>query len=106
MRAFLIALAAMTAAACSQPGPPNAPDETPAASAGPQTAEEATAQDTCGASRFQHLIGTPASEIDQSTLPEGARIITPETMVTQDFVPTRLNITAGTDGNVASLNCY
>lgn len=106
MRAFLIALAAMTAAACSQPGPPNAPDETPAASESPQTAEEATAQDTCGASRFQHLIGTPASEIDQGTLPEGARIITPETMVTQDFRATRLNIFTGTDGRVSSLRCF
>lgn len=77
--------------------------ETPAA---PTNAAEATAQDTCGASQHQTLIGTPASAIDLSTYPAGTRIITPETMVTQDFVPTRLNITTGTDGNVASLNCY
>ncbi|MFN3465377.1 MAG: I78 family peptidase inhibitor, partial [Terricaulis sp.] len=61
---------------------------------------------TCGAAAHQALIGTPARGIDLATFPAGTRIVTPETMVTQDFVPTRLNITTGTDGNVASLNCY
>lgn len=107
MRMILIALAAMTAAACTPTTPPEEPatPQTPAASA-PQTAAEATAQDVCGASRFQHLIGTPASEIDQASLPEGARIITPETMITQDFRPERLNIITGTDGRVSSLSCF
>ena len=35
-------------------------------------------QDACGASRFQHLIGTLASEIDQATLPAGTRVLTPD----------------------------
>jgi hypothetical protein len=106
MRTFIMALALAAAAACTQPAPPaDTPPETPAAS-GPQTAAEATAQDTCGASRFQHLIGTQASQIDQSTLPAGARIITPETIVTQDFRPDRLNIFTGTDGSVSSLQCF
>lgn len=110
MRATLVALAML--AACAQPETTTVPDneasppavEAPAAL--PQTAEEATAQDTCGMARFAHLIGTPAADIDQATLPPGARIITPETMVTQDFSPQRLNIMTGTDGRVSSMRCF
>ena len=108
MRTFLMTACVLALAACGQTtAPPTT--ETPAAEtpvAAPANAAEATARDTCGAAAHQALIGTAASGIDLSTLPPGARIITPETMVTQDFVPTRLNITTGTDGNVASLNCY
>jgi hypothetical protein len=94
-------------AACTPPATTEAPAEPAAeAPAGPTNAAEATAQDTCGAAQHQALIGTPASGIDLATYPAGTRIITPETMVTQDFRADRLNITTGTDGNVASLNCY
>jgi hypothetical protein len=72
----------------------------------PQTADEATARDACGAARFRNLIGTPADRIDRSTLPPRTRIITPEMMVTQDFSPERLNIMVGTDGLVGSLSCF
>ncbi len=72
----------------------------------PQTAEEATAQDTCGIARFSHLIGTQASAIDQSTLPPRTRIITPDMMVTMDFSAVRLNIMVGTDGRVGALRCF
>ncbi|WP_156767555.1 I78 family peptidase inhibitor [Candidatus Viadribacter manganicus] len=109
MRKFiLIASCALALAACGQTTTPPATIETPVAEtpAAPTNAAEATAQDTCGAAAHQALIGTPASAIDLATLPAGARIVTPETMVTQDFVATRLNITTNTDGNVASLNCY
>lgn len=105
---FLIAACAAALAACGQTTTP-ATTETPAtveAPPAPTNAAEATAQDTCGAAAHQALIGTPASGIDLATFPAGTRIVTPETMVTQDFVATRLNITTGTDGNVASLNCY
>jgi hypothetical protein len=108
MRKFLFTACVLALAACGQT---TATTETPAepaavTPAAPTNAAEATAQDTCGAAQHQALIGTPASAIDLATYPAGTRIITPETMVTQDFVPTRLNITTGTDGNVASLNCY
>lgn len=103
MRAILISLAAM--AACAQPAPPSA-SETPVGTAAPATADEATAADACGAARFQHLIGARADQIDQTTLPAGARILTPDMMVTQDFRADRLNIMVGTDGIVGSLRCY
>lgn len=72
----------------------------------PQNAEEATAQDTCGMARFNHLIGTQASAIDQSTLPPRTRVITPDMMVTMDFSAERLNVIVGTDGRVGSLRCF
>jgi hypothetical protein len=113
MRSLLISLAAFGAlAACGQHTPP-ATTETPAVEtpaspvvASPNNAAEATAQDTCGAAAFQHLVGTPASGVDQATLPAGARIITPTSMVTQDFNATRLNVITDSNGNVSSLSCY
>ncbi|HYD85951.1 MAG TPA: I78 family peptidase inhibitor [Vitreimonas sp.] len=92
MRAVLVA-AMLAAAACT-----TAP--------APQNAQEATAQDACGAARFAHLIGTPAAQIDRSTLPPRTRIITPDMMITQDFSAERLNITVGADGRVGSLRCF
>lgn len=92
----LVILAAL--AACS---PPPQPAEPP-----PETAEEATLQDVCGASAFDYLLGSPADGIDRTTLPEGARIITPETMVTEDFRPERLNIITDMEGNVSQLRCF
>ncbi|MBL8531732.1 MAG: hypothetical protein JNK94_08360 [Hyphomonadaceae bacterium] len=109
IRTIVIALAATVAVGCAPPqGKSEAPPANPAqvVEAMPQTAEEATAQDACGASRFQHLIGTRLDAIDRSTLPEGARLLTPESIVTQDFRPDRLNIMSGTDGLVSSLSCY
>lgn len=72
----------------------------------PENAEQATAADTCGASRFRNLIGEEAATIDPASLPERARVITPDMMITQDFSPTRLNIIVGTDGRVGSLRCF
>ena len=72
----------------------------------PENAEQATAADTCGAARFRNLIGEEIATVDPGTLPERARVITPDMMVTQDFSPTRLNILVGTDGRVGSLRCF
>lgn len=72
----------------------------------PANAEQATARDTCGASRLRHLVGTRASQIDRASLPPRTRIITPGMMVTQDFSPQRLNIHVAPDGNVAALDCF
>lgn len=103
MRLVIAASVFALMAACA-PVTPETPVPPPPASE-PQTAE-ATAQDTCGAQRFQHLIGTPADQIDRASLPPRTRIITPDSMVTQDFSPGRLNIFTGTDGRVSSLRCF
>lgn len=113
MRVMLISVAVLALAACGQTGGTTSDTKTPAtqepavtATPVPQTAAEATAADACGASRYQSLVGTLASEIDRATLPAGTRVITPDMMVTQDFRFDRLNIMVGTDGRVGSLSCY
>lgn len=72
----------------------------------PQNQTEATARDTCGASRFRHLIGAPADQIDRSMLPPRTRIISPDDMITMDFSAGRLNIRVGADGRVTALECF
>ena len=110
MRKFFVATACLVAlAACGQSTSATTeapPAEVAATMTGPTNAADATAQDTCGAAAFQSLVGQPATTINLGTLPSGARILTPDMMVTQDFVATRLNIIVGTDGNVGSLSCY
>lgn len=102
LRVVLIAVIA----ACTPPAeaPPPTPEQV--VSEMPQTREEATARDTCDAARFLHLVGTRMDAIDPATLPEGARLLTPDALVTQDFRPDRLNVMSGTDGLVSSLACY
>jgi hypothetical protein len=109
MRTFFVTTACLIAlAACGQttPATTEAPAEVAATTTGPTNAADATAQDTCGAAAFASIVGQPATTINLGTLAAGTRIVTPETMVTQDFVATRLNIIVGADGNVASLSCY
>ena len=93
--AFALSACAQTAPAIA-PAPPRAPS----------SAEEATAQDACGAAAFRRYIGRPASEIDRAGLPPRARVITPNMMITQDFSAQRLNIFVGADGVVGSLRCF
>jgi len=100
MKRALVMLLLFAAAAC-------APMESPPLAASPtQNADQAAQEDTCGMAAFAHVIGTPASSIDPATLPPRARIITPDSMVTQDFSPQRLNVITGTDGKVSSLRCF
>jgi len=75
-------------------------------SADSQNVDQATHADICGASHFQDLIGKPESQINRDALPLHTRIIRPGVMVTQDFLPERLNIRVGPDGKVASLQCF
>jgi len=114
MRLVLSAAALLLLAACETPDPTyrdldqmgrNYQRDTQG-SATPQNAEQATAADTCHASQFRTLVGTPASSIDRSALPARTRIISPGMMITQDFSPERLNIRVAPDGKVAAVECF
>lgn len=72
----------------------------------PENAQQATAADACGASRFRALVGQPIASVDRSALPPRTRIISPGMMVTQDFLPERMNLRVGPDGKVAALECF
>lgn len=62
--------------------------------------------DTCAIAQHVHLIGQPAASIDRATLPPRARILAPDTIVTQDFLATRLNVMTDADGAVTELRCF
>jgi len=105
IRASLFALA-LCAAACTPPAetPPEEPvAETPTAA--PTTREEATAQDTCGASQYAAMVGT---NIAAATFPadSGIRVIQPDSIVTQDFRADRLNVIVDASGVITALECY
>ncbi len=98
MRMALIGLLAL--AACTQT------EQSSSTASPPNTADEATAQDTCGASHWRQYVGRAASEIDRSQLPPRARVIMPGQMVTMDFSAERLNIRVAPDGKVTEVGCF
>ncbi|MBC7769925.1 MAG: hypothetical protein H7124_14170 [Phycisphaerales bacterium] len=106
MRVLIFAAALAALAACGQTtdSADTPAGETPAVT-GPQTAEEATAQDTCGAAQYRAMVG---SQLAAVTFPSdaGIRIIQPDTMVTQDFRADRLNVVVDASGVITGLECY
>lgn len=56
-----------------------------------------------GASAYSGLVGASIAAV---TLPEGVRVIGPDTIVTQDFRPDRVNIRTDANGVVTSVECF
>jgi hypothetical protein len=75
------------------------------AAPGPQTREQATAQDTCGAAAYRSMIGTPIAAASFPSTPD-IRVIMPDTPVTMDFRAERLNVIVDASGSITSLECY
>lgn len=61
--------------------------------------------DTCGYSTRQTLVGIPAAEINESSLPPGTRILHPGSVVTMDYRADRLNIHVNAEGKVERVVC-
>lgn len=76
-----------------------------ATQAEPQTRQEATAQDTCGAAQYRAMIGTPIAAASFPATPQ-IRVIMPDSAVTQDFRADRLNVIVDQSGNISALECY
>lgn len=74
---------------------PNRPQDTPAKNV----------KDACGASALQVLVGMRASEIDLKDHKGDVRIIGPDTAVTMDYVPERLNISTDANGAIKRITC-
>ena len=66
--------------------------------------DETAVADACGAARYIPSIGRPLEAI---SLPRGenARVITPGSVVTQDFVPSRLNLHISDTGLIERVSC-
>jgi len=60
--------------------------------------------DECFASRYQALVGQPVAG---ANLPDSlsVRVIERDTLVTLDFVPTRMNVRVGADGLITRIGC-
>lgn len=67
------------------------------------TAAEATQRDICGARPYRARIGQP---LNAAEIPSGARVIGPDTVVTEDFRASRLNIITDANGVITALQCY
>ena len=62
-------------------------------------------EDTCGLDALKPHLGKNALDIPPEIVPDTARIIGPDTNVTMDYVPTRLNILTNEDGVIIGLKC-
>jgi hypothetical protein len=58
--------------------------------------------DTCRAADYSGFVGTP---LVASTFPAGVRVIWPDTVITYDFLPARLNVLVDAAGNISGLRC-
>lgn len=69
-----------------------------------ETVDSLSADDACGASGYQSMIGNSIAAI---TLPSSLdhRVIGPDTMVTEDFVPTRLNFYTDSNSVILKITC-
>lgn len=98
-----LAVLLLFAAACTPPAPEAPATDQTAVGPAPRNADEATAQDTCGAAVYASYIGRPSSELD---VRHGARVIAPDTVVTDDFVSERINFIVNAEGVVTDIRCY
>jgi hypothetical protein len=71
----------------------------------PVTAPEPVDEDSCMASGSQNLVGQSANIIAAMTFPIGTRVIYPDTAVTSDYSPERLNIIVGRTGRIEEVSC-
>ncbi len=61
--------------------------------------------DACRASGSQNLVGQSADILAAMTFPIGTRLIYPDTVVTMDFNPERLNFVVGTTNRIEEVYC-
>lgn len=87
MRQYFIVFGAISVMACQ---PVSTPDVNEA--------------DACGAAQAQSLLGQNVAAISFAR-DENIRVIGPDTVVTMDHVPERLNLIFGADGRVSDAYC-
>ncbi|WP_322890339.1 MULTISPECIES: I78 family peptidase inhibitor [unclassified Yoonia] len=64
-----------------------------------------TLPDTCGASEYTYLVGQPDTALQRVLIMDEVRIIRPDTMVTMDFRPERINFKIDAQGRIADVTC-
>ncbi len=61
--------------------------------------------DTCGATDYRYLVGQPDTALQRVLIMDEVRIIRPETMVTMDFRPDRINFRIDGAGRISDVTC-
>ena len=89
MKQAILAGCMVTVLAACQPSVPDA---------GPDLA-------SCGADALQGLVGQPASVLETMKFGQETRIIRPDTAVTMDFRPDRLNIEIDVAERISIVRC-
>ena len=64
-----------------------------------------TVTDACKSLQYLSLVGSRADAVPAGTFPEGARVIRPDTMVTRDYRPERLNVHVNQKGRIERIDC-
>jgi hypothetical protein len=59
----------------------------------------------CGALDLQYLVGAPARDLDRMRFNKPVRVIYPDTAVTMDFNPERLNFNIDPSGRIMRVTC-
>ncbi len=102
MRLFFLILSVTLIAACSHTV---AQGNTPAIPAIDPTAYPQGPDDTCGAISYAILIGKKATALEQIKILAAVRVIHPGSIVTQDYMPDRLNFLVNAQGEISGLRC-
>lgn len=70
-----------------------------------QTPLPPVVEDTCGAARFDTLIGQNATMLERTLLLAPVRVIRPGDAVTRDFRTDRVNFHIGADETIQRVDC-
>lgn len=90
----------------ASPPVPSAPALAPAPARSPIPRPQVSVRDPCGAAALQGLIGRPRREIPVPLDPTRQRVACTTCPVTDDFIPTRLNIFFDADtGLIKRIRC-
>ncbi len=101
--AFVLAACNEEAAAPVDPAPAASMPETPPVTEPP--AVQLPPEDACNTAQYAGLIGGPADAAGVPVASPQVRHIRPDTQVTMDYSPTRLNIDISAEGVITGFRC-
>ena len=103
-RALMITVCFLALQGCEVEEDPYVP--VPVAPEGPIYGEAGEEYVTdCGPDAFRSLIGQPQEVLATLSLPDGARVIRPGLLYTQDYRTERLNVVVGNAGIIQRVYC-
>jgi hypothetical protein len=106
MRHFaLFTLAALALAACSTAGQGLDPQGRHGDVPRPDFDHADTIGGSCGAGEMGYLVGQQVEEVDLDTLARSVRPIYPDTAITEDYRPQRVNLDLTADGVILRVWC-